>query len=129
MKAPDTPPDDSWESDPVWRLLDQTPAAAASPRFLENTLRAARLEPAPQAWWRLLLSPAPLAGLGVATAALAFALMPLNQAPVDSTVHHVAMDSPQAVAIEDIAETGALIAAGDQLDEFSDKELVSLIGF
>jgi hypothetical protein len=41
----------------------------------------------------------------------------------------VVLDSPQAVAIQDIAETETLIAAVDHLEDFSDRELISLIGF
>ncbi len=40
-----------------------------------------------------------------------------------------ALQSAQAVAIQEIAETETLIAAADHLDDFSDKELISLIGF
>lgn len=39
------------------------------------------------------------------------------------------LDSPQAIVIQDIAETETLLAAVDHLDDFSDNELVSLIGF
>jgi hypothetical protein len=39
------------------------------------------------------------------------------------------LDSQQASKIQDIAETETLITAVDQLDDFSDTELVSLIGF
>jgi hypothetical protein len=38
-------------------------------------------------------------------------------------------DAKQAAAIQDIADSETLIAAVDHLDEFSDTELVSLIGF
>lgn len=117
------PPDDSWESDAVWQLLDQAPPKSAGARFAENTVRAARLPEEAKPWWSRLLSPAPLAGLAAATAALTFAVISL----VGSTTS--SLDSPQAVAIQDIAETETLIAAVDQLDDFSDNELVSLIGF
>lgn len=122
--------DDSWESDAVWKLLDQAPPQSASRRFADETVRAARLLEEPAAWWKRLFSPAPLTGFTVATAAIAFALVPLfKPAPVSVAPVSVAMNSPQAVAIQDIAETETLIAAVDQLDDFSDNELVSLIGF
>ena len=38
-------------------------------------------------------------------------------------------DSSQAVVIQEIAEAETLIAAVDHLEDFSDNELVSLIGF
>ncbi len=118
--------DESWESDAVWKLLDQAPPQQASARFVDDTLRAARLAADAKPWWSRLLSPVPLAGLAGATAALVFAFVGPSS---DATRTTVALDSPEAVAIQDIAETETLIAAADQLDDFSDNELVSLIGF
>jgi len=122
------PPDDSWESDAVWKLLDQAPPRTASARFADDTLRAMRLAPAAKSWWSRLLSPAPLTGLAAA-AAVALAFISLTGHGPEASAPTVAIDSAQAVAIEDIAETETLIAAADQLDDFSDIELVSLIGF
>ncbi|MES2659466.1 MAG: hypothetical protein V4689_12675 [Verrucomicrobiota bacterium] len=118
--------DDSWESDAVWKLLDQAPAPKASARFVDDTLRAVRLAADVKPWWKRLFSPVPLAGLAGATAALAFSFIMTAPKSTDGTVY---LDSPQAVAIQDIAETETLIAAADRLDDFSDNELVSLIGF
>ena len=125
MNRHTTPPDDSWESDAVWKLLDQATLKSAGPRFVEDTVRAAKLEVKIKPWWSRLFAPAPLAGLAAATAALAFAVVSL----VGPASAPVMLDSPQAVAIQDIAETETLLAAVDQLDDFSDTELVSLIGF
>ncbi|MEO5914966.1 MAG: hypothetical protein ABIS50_12085 [Luteolibacter sp.] len=118
--------DDSWESDAVWKLLDQAPAPKASARFVDDTLRAAKLAADVKPWWSRLLSPVPLAGMAGATAALVLTFVGPSQ---ESTRTTVTVDSQQAVAIQDIAETETLIAAADQLDQFSDNELVSLIGF
>lgn len=126
MNQNSTPPDDSWESDAVWKLLEQAPAPKASDRFVENTVRATRLSEDSKPWWSRLFSPAPLAGLAGVTAALVFTVSSWV-GPASRTV--VPLDSPQAVAIQDIAETETLIAAADHLDDFSDRELVSLIGF
>lgn len=117
--------DDSWESDAVWKLLDQAPAPEASARFVDDTLRAVKLLPEEKPWWSRLFSPVPLTGLAGATAALVFSLI----GPSQTADHVTVLNSPQAVAIQDIAETETLIAAADQLDKFSDNELVSLIGF
>lgn len=129
MNRNSSPPDDSWESDAVWKLLDQAPPKTAGVRFADDTVRAARLSMETKPWWSRLFSPAPLAGFAAATAALAFAVVSLVGPASTSSVQTVALNSPQAVAIQDIAETETLIAAVDQLDDFSDKELVSLIGF
>jgi hypothetical protein len=119
--------DDSWENDAVWKLLDQTPPATAGPRFVDDTVRAARLAGQAGPWWKRLLSPIPLAGLAGATAALVFSVVSLL-APSTESGTGIA-DSAQAAEIQDIAETETLIAAVDHLDDFSDTELVSLIGF
>ena len=125
MNRHTTPPDDSWKSDAVWKLLDHATLKSAGPRFVEDTVRAAKLEVEIKPWWSRLFAPAPLAGLAATTAALAFAVVSL----VGPASDPVRLDSPQAVAIQDIAETETLLAAVDQLDDFSDTELVSLIGF
>lgn len=122
-------PDDSWESDPVWKLLDQSPMKSASARFVDDTVRAARLSVEDKPWWSRLFSPAPLAGLAGATAALAIAVVSWFGPSPDTVLPTATIYSEQAVAIQDIAETEILIAAVDHLDNFSDNELVSLIGF
>lgn len=126
MNRNPSPTDDSWESDAVWKLLDQVPPRIAGSRFADDTVRAARLSPEAKPWWSRLLSPAPLTGLA---AALTLAVIPLVGPRSPSGGQAAMPDSPQAVAIQDIAETETLIAAADQLDDFSDNELVSLIGF
>lgn len=129
MQRNSPPPDDSWENDAVWKLLDQVPPQAAGAWFADNTVRAAKLAEAAKPWWARLLSPAPLAGLAAATAALAFSAVTLlgpSRAPIIETSE---VTSSQAADIQEIAETETLIAAADHLEDFSDTELVSLIGF
>lgn len=121
---------ESWENDAVWKLLDQAPPATASPRFADDTVRAARLLGQPVSWWKRLLTPAPLAGLAAATAAVVFAVISLSSDPAPNTSSQTAMTDPAGFAeIQEIAETETLISAVDDLDKFSDVELVSLIGF
>ncbi len=122
------PSDDSWESDAVWKLLGRVPPITASARFADDTARAARLSSVQKAWWLRLLSPAPLAGFAAATAAIVFAVVSLV-GPAPTAIQHGGGLSPQAVAIQEVAETETLIAAVDHMDDFSDNELVSLIGF
>lgn len=129
MNRNSPPPDDFWESDAVWKLLDQAPMKTAGARFADDTVRAARLSPEIKPWWSRLFAPAPLAGLAGVTAALAVAVISFVGPNQSSSVQAFVLDSPQAVAIQDIAETETLIAAVDQLDDFSDHELVRLIGF
>jgi hypothetical protein len=129
MNRNSSPSDESWESDPVWQLLDQAPAPKAGPRFVDDTLRLARLAGEEKPWWSRLLSPAPLAGLAAVTAALAFSLVSLLGPSNGTNPQTAAVDHSQAASIQEIAETETLIAAVDHLDDFSDNELVSLIGF
>jgi hypothetical protein len=129
MNRNSPPPDDSWESDAVWKLLDQSPMKTAGARFADDTVRAAKLSADVRPWWSRLFAPAPLAGLAGVTAALAISVISLVGPSQTTVIQTAVLDSPQAVAIQDIAETETLIAAVDQLDDFSDHELVSLIGF
>ncbi|RYD47192.1 MAG: hypothetical protein EOP85_05940 [Verrucomicrobiaceae bacterium] len=131
-RTPMPPDDDSWESDAVWNLLDQAPPRTAGARFTNDVVRAARLLPEEKPWWSRLVAPLPLAGLAgtAAVAALAlFASLTVLSPTGTPGAQAVVADSAQAVAIQDIAETETLIEAADQLDDFSDNELVSLIGF
>jgi hypothetical protein len=121
--------EESWENDPVWKLLDQSPPATAGPRFADDTLRAARLAGLDSPWWSRMLAPLPLAGLATAAAACVIAVLSL-QHDTPAVGNHVAVvDSSAFAEIQEIAETEALISAVDNLDQFSDVELVSLIGF
>ena len=112
----------------VWDKLDDALAAEDHPQFRFRRLMdrldltAADVKP----WWSRLLSPVPLAGIAGATAALVFTMVGPSGEPTRTLA---AVDSQQAVAIQEIAETETLIAAADQLENFSDNELVSLIGF
>lgn len=129
MNRNSTPPEDFWENDAVWKLLDQAPAATASPRFASDTVRAARLMAPEKTWWQRIFSPLPLAGLAGATAALALSAVSFFDSSSSPATEVAQVNSPQAANIQEIAETETLIAAVDHLDDFSDTELVSLIGF
>jgi hypothetical protein len=123
-------PREPWEDDPVWKLLDAAPATKAGPRFADDVVRLARLDVSPAPWWRRIFAPAPMAGLAVATAALAFGIFaltgPADEAPATPSV---ATQTEDIEWIEEQVEAEILIAVVDHLDEFSDAELVSLIGF
>ena len=122
-------PEQPLENDAVWDLLDQAPPAQAGPRFVDDTVRTARLlkQDAPSPWWKRLLAPVPLAGLAAATATIV--IVATNLSPKTTPHTTVSYDSKQAQEIQEIAETEVLIAAADDLGDFSDHELVSLIGF
>ncbi len=123
--------DDSCENDAVWKLLDASPQATASPRFASETVRMARLAGLPEPWWKRLLAPAPLAGLAAASAAVAIAVTAmLPEKPAAAPGQTATTAEPAAFSeIQELAETEILLSAVDHLDRFSDSELVSLIGF
>lgn len=124
------PTDDSWESDAVWKLLDQAAPVTTRTRFIDDTVRAARLLGEVKPWWKRVLAPLPLAGIAGATAAMIFSTITLfSPTPISPAIQSTAANSIQAANIQEIAETETLIVAADHLENFSDKELVSLIGF
>lgn len=129
MNRPPLPHDDSWESDSVWKLLDQAPPSGAGLRFADDTLRAARLMVVRRSWWRRLCSPIPLAGLSAATAALVLAAISLAPAPFKSQPSIAVTNADAFADIQKLAETEVLRAAVDHLDDFTDTELACLIGF
>ena len=122
--------DDSWENDPIWKLLDQSPPTTASPSFADHTVRAARLAGQETSWWSRIFAPFPLGGLAAAAAACVIAIVWLQNDTSSETGNQVATANSNAFAeIQEIAETEVLLSAVDDLDQFSDMELVSLIGF
>ncbi|WAC19757.1 hypothetical protein OVA24_21305 [Luteolibacter sp. SL250] len=130
------PPDDSWESDAVWNLLDKAEPLKAGDSFVDDLVRMARQELAPEPWWKRLFAPAPIGGFAVAAAAVAIGILFLSQpssGPVPGDSPLATVETPVQADpyddLQDLAETEALLAAADHLDAFSDQELGDLIGF
>lgn len=126
------------EDDPVWKLLGHASKPPEGPRFVDDVVRLAKLEGGPALpWWRRwLASPVPAAAFAGAAAAVLiglFALRPAADAPPDAGAGLAA--APPAVEvdrldhIQEVLESELLLVAVDHLDEFSDDELVALIGF
>ncbi|MBU6328155.1 MAG: hypothetical protein KGQ89_11030 [Verrucomicrobia bacterium] len=130
----DTTGQDELATDPVWDLLLQSPSAVADPSFADRVLRAVRQQEKPQTLWQRLFAPPvfsySLAGLGAAAAALALAAVFLVKPHVDSGIAKSNIPSVDEFAdLDEVASQEMLSAATDHLNEFSDTELVSLIGF
>lgn len=121
---------DSLDSDAVWQLLDQAAPRTASGGFVADTVRAARQEgQARPGWWHHWWSPAPLAGLAATAVAAAVALMvffPRHQPGPGGDVVLTPADSFES--IQQLADEEALTAALEYPEDFSDAELVYLIG-
>lgn len=130
MKHSPSSHEDAGEQDTVWKLLDHSTAATPSARFVDDTVRAARLAGQPSPWWHKLMAPAPITGFTAAAAAIALAFTLLQAPPTapSPTMGHNE-NAAQIEEIADIAETETLIAAVEHMDRFSDTELVCLIGF
>ncbi len=132
MKRNEQAPDEAWETDAVWKLLDMVPAAPADSRFVDDVVRAARVDGPPKPWWHKFLSPAPIIGFASATVAvvLCFSLLKLatpHAAVVVQPPHKVPAESFGDIQVA--ADQEMLLAASDRLDEISDGELVSLLGY
>jgi len=117
--APDY--DELVEGDALWDMLGKAPQTAASPTFVQNTVRAARLSQAESTpLWKKLMIPA------IAAPALAVVVIGLFLSQPNS-------ESPSSLAQQDHAESAdwldnALLASAAERPElFSDEELVSLV--
>ncbi len=120
---------DEWrEGDETWQLLGKAAPKQASGRFADDVVRAVRLLPeADPVWPRILkFSRWTLVAACVVLAASIF-IDPLETGPVKAPT--VADKEAQWEQIEHVAQAELLAAAAEHLDEFSDQDLVTMIGF
>lgn len=122
---------DPIDQDPIWDLLRQAPRREASPRFVDDVVRAARLAGQPQPWWKRLALPLSVGGLTTAAAAITIAVL-LNQQPGVTEGPDVAAAPPvepteSLEVLDDLVASEALLVAAENPSEFTDAELVSLI--
>lgn len=125
---------DDWvEEDATWELLGEAMPKKASPRFADDTVRAVRLLPEADPWWPKILRPAsPWLAAGTCAAVAVFFVMNSSDTVEKPSVGNVAKQVSPAeewVDIEEAATVELLAAAADYPDDFSDQELVALIGF
>ncbi len=122
-----------WENDPVWDLLQQGEPIHASAGFVDRVVHAIQAEGSTDAsFWSG--GRKYVAALLAAAACLAAFLMIPNQS--DRGVRPIATDGKNQVheVVETFADLQAetdqemLLAAVDHLHDFSDTELVTLIG-
>lgn len=134
MKRDRSSKPENWEQDPLWDLLRQTPRTKPSPTFAADVLRAARLEPTTESWWKRFWLPITVGGLATAATAILATVLILQQPqdPASLIVESPAAALPAADSLDsldDIVQAEALLAAAENPAEFNDLELVSLIGF
>lgn len=115
--------------DPVWNLLRQSPTASVSSGFTDRVVRTARLteQLASPFWKRSYTAIAAVTAMAAAlTIAAVLTFLPETpQAVVEQTPEQV----DAFATLDEVANQEMLLAATDHLGEFSDTELVSLIGF
>lgn len=118
------------DQDPVWDLLRQSPSLRPGPNFAANVARAARLEESTKPWWAKLWIPASVGGALAGAAALVAVVFTLQSGtnPIGATVITTPANSSLA-DLQENYETEVLLAASDHLADYSDEELVALIGF
>lgn len=129
MKRDDSSAD--FEKDPVWELLRESAAQRPGPNFASNVVRAARLETQAKPWWSRLLIPASLGGVLAGAAAVVVVTLTLQTNPggsVSPNPYQPVADSSLA-DLQDDYETEVFLAAAEHLGDYSDEELVSMIGF
>lgn len=122
-------------ADPVWDLLSKSPPPQASPRFVADVLRAARLAAATERPWRRWLTmPRVLGGLAAAAAAVTMAILawpggrPAPEVAVNPPVS-AANEAEPLAELQQLGEEELLLAAAEDLSRFSDAELLVLLGF
>ena len=127
MTEPAKKPEPALEPDPVWDLIDKAPTQPASSHFARETVKLVRQREERESWWQKLLNPVPLAGMTAATAAIALIIG--ISLPGGEGGNVAGFNGEKAEALQDALETEMLIAAADNPAEFSDQELVYLLGF
>lgn len=118
------------EQDPVWELLRQSPSLRPGPNFAANVARAARLEEPAKPWWSKLWIPASIGSALAGAAALVAVVFSLQTGNNPTGPVIVTTTPPSSLAdLQENYETEVLLAASDHLADYSDEELVALIGF
>lgn len=120
---------DPIDQDPVWDLLRQAPTKEASPRFVDDVVRAARLAGQEKPWWKRFALPLSLGGLATAATAVVVAMVVMNNQPASVPPSEVVI-APATESLEvldDLVRSEALLVAAENPSQFSDAELVSLI--
>ncbi len=139
-------PNDEWnESDVTWRLLGKAAPKQASARFADDVVRAARLLPAGNPVWFGILKISSCSWVAACVVLMASIfidftdenpdfvgfLLTKEEAParVSNVVTEDMDDQAEWARIEDVARAELLAAAADHLEEFSDRDLITMMGF
>ncbi len=117
------------ENDALWNLLDHGSQPAASPTFLQNTLREARIQGQNKtAWWKQNIIPKFLVGSAVATCAIVVAFNFMS--PQTISAPGLAQQPPAKETENPLEEALAhelLAAASTDPDLLTDGEILELL--
>ncbi|MGJ8633719.1 MAG: hypothetical protein ACSHX7_07360 [Luteolibacter sp.] len=117
------------EADEVWDLLGKAAPKEAGGRFTDDTVRAVKLLPEADPWWPKILRFSPVAAVAACAVFGVVFLMNGNVAEMpDDTVTKMTVEE-RWDQIEEVADAEMISAAVDHLDDFSDDELITMIGF
>lgn len=123
--------DAAWENDPVWALLRQSPPVSADAGFADRVMAGLRDETAQHSTRnhfgsRMLRYALPIAA---AAACIVATVLMTRPAPEATIVSHPTTEENAFADLDEATNQELLLAATDHLHEFSDTELVTLIGF
>lgn len=121
--------DDAWENDMVWDLLRESPCQRASAGFANQVMQSVResAQVVESAHWR---RHALRGALGVAAAlAVSFTWWSQSTSEKHDVTATNAVMADEFEPLDEAVTQQVLLAAADQLNDFSDTELVTLIGF
>lgn len=118
-----------WENDAVWALLRKSPHQAASAEFSAEVMMAVRQ--ADETWrdspWTSNVMRVAIGMAAVLVVAVSWWLQKPQDISGGSGAEVVVVD--EFAPLEEVVTQEVLLAAADQLHDFSDTELVTLIGF
>lgn len=124
-------PNEQWsEDDATWNLLGKAAPAKPAQHFVADTVRAVKLLPEARPWWSRVVAFSPWAAAAACgVLAVIFILDAPKSLSSDNSIATISYSEEKWSEIEEVADTEMLAAAADDLDLFSDQELVTLIGF
>lgn len=125
-------PDAEWENDQVWNMLRQSSVIRASDGFADRVMSSIQAQDTSTNSFWTRAKKTSLAGIAAAACIVAGVMFQFPRDTNQSTVVIVSpIESSQGESFADLQEAAnheVLLAATDHLNDFSDTELVSLIG-
>jgi len=121
---------DEWhEDEATWKLLGKAAPKKAGHKFSDDTLRAVKLLPEADPWWPKVLTLSPWAAAVACAILVSWTFLNQHDEDHGSEAKVTVTNADEKWGeIEDVAEVEMLSAAAEHLDEFSDQELITMIG-